>query len=229
MRPLYTLIALTAVAGALWLWPTCTPPPKPLPRPVVQVVAAKTPPPAGREETTMSKLYARKFGSLGKDHHKEVLEAGRWTRYYAQKADVEPYMTTLLCQWHVESHYQNVPGEDGKSFGRTQTRYGYQAKLRTWWLAKGETLGMDSDISTQMAFGVAEFVEKKKYAKDNLWDTVRRYNGCGPRALNYARIVFKARQQIYGRSSPKERPAPCPRGVKKVKKPKHKENKYGHH
>jgi len=120
-------------------------------------------------------------------------------------------METLLALWHVESEFRDIPGVDGLSFGRAQTCYGYQARLRKWWRARGETLDpSDHAISTQMAFGVAEFYEKHKRAKGEIFQTVTRYNGCGSAAVNHAKKVFHSRRVIFGLRQPKARPFPCP-------------------
>ncbi len=210
MRPLLIAIII-AIAILAWLGPNKTsPPPRVVVVPAVPRVALATPPAAGPEETRMAGLYRRKRTYLGRGHAEDVLTCGRWTRYYARKTGVEKHMATLLCMWHVESQFLNVPGGDGKSFGRTQTCYGYQPDLRRWWATRGEALPGDNSIQTQMAYGVAEFVIKQKAARGDLWSTVRRYNGCGPDAIAHARKVFAARDRIYGMGSPREKPAPCP-------------------
>lgn len=164
-------------------------------------------------EQRMFDFYRTKKKYLGLDHAKNVLEAGKWTRYYARKVGLEDQMETLLCLWHIESEFFDVPGIDGLSFGRAQTRYGYQKRLREWWKARGEILDPnDHAISTQMAFGVAEFWEKRNLAtpRHDIFDTVRRYNGCGKAAINHAKKVFRARRIIYGLKEPAPKPAPCP-------------------
>ena len=197
------------------------------PRPVAKA-AVTILQPAGPEELKMARLYSRHYAYMGKDHPDEVIEAGRWTRYYARRAGVEKYMSTLLCMWHIESHYLDLAGADGKSFGRTQTCYGYPPQLRQWWAKRGEPLGTDKEIRTQMAYGVAEFVMKHQAAHGDLWDTVRRYNGCGPDSIYYARKVFRARDAIYGLGSPKEKPAPCPPRKHRKKSAKNSTRKQKH-
>lgn len=107
---------------------------------------------------------------------------------------------TLLAMWHVESHYEQT-ADDGDSYGIAQTRKRYENRLRIWWLNRGTELGSIDDPTTQVAFGVAEFVEHWKYAehdRNRLWETVRRYNGSGAGARHHAYKVFKARKAIFG-------------------------------
>ena len=219
----HLLLALCIVAGVLsYAQQTPARPVTPVVPVHVAAPVKDVAPEAGPEETKMARLYRRKMTYLGKDRPNDVLLCGRWTRYYARKVGVEKYMATLMCMWHVESQFANVAGGDGKSFGRAQTCYGYQGDLKAWWAKRGEALGADDEIRTQMAYGVAEFVMKQKDAKGDLWSTVRRYNGCGPDAIAHARKVFAARDRIYGLGSPQEKPAPCPPHARHKKRAKHK-------
>jgi hypothetical protein len=207
----YLLATAIIAAGLTWADKTAARPPTPEKTAIALTPNAVNPPAAGQEELKMARFYRRKLTYLGKDRPDDVVLCGRWTRYYAQKAGIEKHMATLMCMWHIESQFSNEAGDDGKSFGRAQTRYGYQPELRAWWAARGEILPKDdNDIRTQMAYGVSEFVMKHKAAKGDLWDTVRRYNGCGNGAIAYTHKVFNIRDRLYGLGSPKEKPAPCP-------------------
>lgn len=203
--------------------------PKPAPAAASTKPAIVLPEP-GREELKMQKYHLRRryiteYGrKLATKYAEDVLLCGRWTRYYARIAGQEKKMSTMMCMWHTESRFKDEPGADGKSFGRAQTLYETKAELRKWWLDNyGVTLDPDdSAISTQMAYGVAEFT-KKQFNNADIWTTVRRYNGCGVGAVNYAKIVFELREEIYGLKAPKPKPSPCP--VKKHKKKGHKTKK----
>jgi hypothetical protein len=112
----------------------------------------------------------------------------------------EDKLETLLSMFYVESKYiQNA--DDGDSYGIAQTRKRYEHRLRIWWYERGLDLGSIDDPTAQIAFGVAEFVEHWYYARksrNRLWETVRRYNGSGPKARLHAEKVFRARKAIFG-------------------------------
>lgn len=184
---------------------------------LVAAVRAKpiSPSPVSAEQR-MFDFYRTKRIIMGVRHAQEVMECGKWTRYYAQKVGIEEHMETLLCLWHAESEFRDIPGIDGLSFGRAQTCYGYQARLRKWWLDRGEVLDpSDHAVSTQMAFGVAEFYQKLEFSHGDIFLAVARYNGCGQAAFNHAKRVFHMRKVHYGMKQPKARPVPCPCRKKK--------------
>jgi hypothetical protein len=123
---------------------------------------------------------------------------GEETVRAAKMLGIDDQVPTMLCMWHRESNYHVKPGDDGKSFGVTQTLLNKEEHWRTFWKERGVELGTLYDPSTQVFFGVAEFSECLKQANGDEFDAVRRYNGSGWKARRYARRVFFSRKLIYG-------------------------------
>lgn len=127
-----------------------------------------------------------------------VRYCGGETQRFAAMLGLGAYVPTMLAQWHVESAFRSVHGDDGRSFGVTQIILGREAHWRAFWLKRGLNLGSVYDPSTQIAFGVAEFYECLGMAKGNTFQAVRRYNGSGWRARAYARRVLAVRKAVFG-------------------------------
>jgi len=146
----------------------------------------------------MADWYAENWPDKRHGRPGEVLEVGLKTEYYANLLGLDCYGQTMLSQWHRESAYRNVRGLDGKSIGYTQTIIGRQNHWRQFWKLYGVRLGGIRTMDFQVAAGVAEFKEHLDLARGDVWEAVRRYNGSGPRAREYADRVFKTRQVVFG-------------------------------
>jgi hypothetical protein len=47
--------------------------------------------------------------------------AAKDTEYFAKVINLYEHVPTMLAMWHRESGYKSITGDDGKSFGITQT------------------------------------------------------------------------------------------------------------
>ena len=118
---------------------------------------------------------------------------------------MDPLVATFASMLHRESSFdpasKGVPGEDSE--GVAQTSRSERRRLRRFWLRHGVQLGPFKEIRTQVFFGVAVFYFKLDYAKGNVKDAVRRYNGGVKgkksmlRAREYARRVMRSRDVIF--------------------------------
>lgn len=131
-----------------------------------------------------------------------VLFCGQETERFAALLGIEAHVPTLLSMWHRESAYTVVAGDDGQSYGVTQTLRRWENHWREFWLGRGIELGSLDDPSTQIAFGVAEFSECLKYAKGDVDQAIGRYNGGKSwhkkKAQRYVGRVLKTRKLVFG-------------------------------
>jgi hypothetical protein len=124
------------------------------------------------------------------------------TEKYAKKLGLSSQVDTLLSMAHRESGF-NPYADDGlgkrRSLGFYQTREQYREMLYKFWLDRKVRLGPWDSVDTQCAFGVAEFWIKLQASKGNVWEAVRRYNGGGVKAREYAAKVMISRRAIFHR------------------------------
>ena len=117
---------------------------------------------------------------------------------FSRLLNLEGADDTLLAMYHIESRFDiTALGDDKKCFGIGQTLITDEPKWRSFWKRRGIILGPDTNLETQVAFSVAEFQAKLQLAHGDLRESVRRYNGAGPRARNYAHLVMRARRIIF--------------------------------
>ena len=143
--------------------------------------------------------------ALEKSENKGLaLYAAIETENFAKLINLYEHVPTMLAMWHRETGYRSVYGDDGKSFGITQTLRKKEKKWREYWRLRDVELPSIDDPMTQIAFGVAEFDYCLQLAQGDEFDAVRRYNGGNNggaglrRARLYARKVFQSRKNIFG-------------------------------
>jgi hypothetical protein len=148
-------------------------------------------------------VMARWYASTSQDGENcLVFYAGRETEKLAARAGIGRHVPTMLSMWHRESGFRQISGDDGRSFGITQTLLVYEPIWRKWWADRGVQLGPVSDPRTQIAYGVAEFWHCLRDQKGDEFQAVRQYNGSSFRAYAYARRVFATRRRVFGMKPP---------------------------
>lgn len=153
------------------------------------------------EEHQFIKFYERRYPAIQKEY---VYEIAKTSMKWAQRLCLEDQLDTLLSMVHVESNDLN-PYEDDRlglrrSLGFYQTREQYMPALRAFWKANGFDLGPNDSVDTQCAFGVAEFYMQLQIYKGSMWYAVKGYNGGGHKASEYAAVVFRFREKVFGRA-----------------------------
>ncbi len=155
---------------------------------------------ASANEKALLKFYGKHYPKIQSEYLQEVV---RNTEKWAARDHLTNQVDTFLSMGHRESTFnpfaddRDLVGLKKHSVGLYQTRADYRIWLRNYWLLRGYTLGPDDSLDTQCAFGIAEFRVHLNRAGGNVWGGVRRYNGAGQAAREYARKVMVSRRIIF--------------------------------
>ena len=156
-------------------------------------------PASAEPDRALFRFYHKNYPKIQREYLEKVTER---TKVWASRVCLQDETDTLLSIIHTESRFELVC-DDGlgkrRSLGFFQTREQYRPALRRWWLKDGWKLGPDDSVDTQCAYGVLEFAMQLRYAHGNVFGAVRRYNGGGAKAQDYARKVFRFRRLIFAR------------------------------
>lgn len=164
---------------------------------VAGLVNAK--PEGSKQEQLFLKFYSKYYPKVQTEYLREII---RDVEKYDAKLGIPQVTDVFLCIGHREScdfnPYEDDHLPNGRhSIGFFQTREQYIPDLRGFWEERGITLGPNDSVDSQCALGVAEFYLKLHDSNGNLWGAVRRYNGGGPKARQYATNVMISRKAIF--------------------------------
>lgn len=170
--------------------------------------AANQQTPVAEQVAKQKLITAYNHAFAGERVNQQLLrECVHYTYKYSVMLCIGSQLDTELAMWHVESRFH--PSEDdGTSFGISQINPHREKEWRRFWARRHVYLPKITDPETQIAFGVAEFQEKLRFTKGNVWTAVRRYNGGGPMARKYARTVFAARKKLFNKPYTKKEVVP---------------------
>ena len=131
----------------------------------------------------------------------DMAEACGATCEAAEILELSAQVDTMLSMWLQESHFKvAAEGDDGHSLGIAQTRLRSLRKIRALWRARGYKLpAFRGNPRTQAFFGVMEFSRHLHWARGDVFEAVRRYNGSGLRAAHYASDVMATRARLFAR------------------------------
>ena len=165
--------------------------------------------PAASPARVMSNWYAT-FQSTWGPGDKDIVDSdqvflvGRDTERFARKLNLQAHVPTMLCMWHRESNYDPTLLSPKDCYGVSQLVLTEEPRWRKFWAKRKVYLGPIDDPTTQVAFGVAEYYRKLRRSRGNVYLAVRRYNGRGPAAKEYARRVFMTRKMVFKQPLPPE-------------------------
>lgn len=156
---------------------------------------------ASSHERLLLRFYGRHYPKIQREYLQEVVgHVDKW----APRAWLGYEKDTFLSMIHRESEFDPTsvdyqPRPASSSVGICQVSLELRPYVRRWWKARGYEIGPDGDAEAEVALGLGAFRIKLDVAKGNVWGGVRRYNGGGPKAQQYARNVFKTRASVFGR------------------------------
>jgi hypothetical protein len=134
----------------------------------------------------------------------DMADACEATVEAAQLLGLEDQTDTLLSMWVQESNFNSGAHGDlahhDDSIGVAQTRRFQLRHWRSFWLHRHIDLpSFSKSIRTQCFYGVAEYCEHLHAARGDVYDAVRRYNGSGQLARDYAAKVMQIRDLVFHR------------------------------